>query len=152
MQHAARKYLDQHVWDVYYKGAYIKMVTSFATWSPAAAAHPYTIYGNECVSGTVIDPTCAQDAPGPMGHEASTLWNTCTNCTTGASRVVGVCCHGLRWRASAAGADGGVRVTMQLSAKVPTIACAPRPAATDGCHYETCCQCFNNPAIKQKRE
>lgn len=98
VQHAARKYLDQHAWDVYYKGAYIKLVTSFATWSPAAGSKPYTIYGNECASGTVVDPTCAQDAPGPMGHEAATLWNKCQNCTTGASRVAGAWCYSLRWR------------------------------------------------------
>lgn len=82
------EYLDQHLWDVYYKGAYLKVVTSFATWSPAASCNPYTIYGNECPSGTVIDPTCAQGAPGPVGHEASTLWNNCKSCATGGSRAV----------------------------------------------------------------
>ncbi len=95
VQHAARKYLDQHMWDKYFKGAYIKLVTASATWSPAAWARPHTIYGraHECASGTVIDPACAQDGPGPMGHEAATLWKSCKSCTAGGSRVVGAWCH-----------------------------------------------------------
>ncbi len=123
VQHAARKYLDQHLWDVYYKGAYLKLVTSFATWSPAASCNPYTIYGNECPSGTVIDPTCA--------YEASTLRNNCKSCNTGGPRVVGALRNRLSGVRSASGADGGVRFTMQPACQSR---CQPSPVPP------TCCR------------
>lgn len=65
VRNAARSYVNnQATWDATYRSAYLKMVSTFATWSQIATTNPVYINGGECASGTHLEAACAQASPG----------------------------------------------------------------------------------------
>ncbi|GLC63932.1 hypothetical protein PLESTF_000100100 [Pleodorina starrii] len=68
---AAREYLaSQNIWDNHYRTAYIKMVSTFARFSPRAV----NISGHECVSRTYLESACAQAGAGPATQDTKDLY------------------------------------------------------------------------------
>ncbi|KAG2437396.1 hypothetical protein HXX76_006048 [Chlamydomonas incerta] len=75
VRNAARSYVrNQTAWDVTYRTAYVKMVTAFATWSPAATTYPTYINGGECPSGIHLEAACAQSTPGLATQSTKDLY------------------------------------------------------------------------------
>ncbi|KAG2484888.1 hypothetical protein HYH03_016369 [Edaphochlamys debaryana] len=80
---------NQAAWDGDYKSAYLKMVSTFAKWSPKAdgsllnpAAY---ISGSECTlaSGHQLEASCAQPAAaGPATSDTKNLYNSCATCNS----------------------------------------------------------------------
>ncbi|EFJ51493.1 hypothetical protein VOLCADRAFT_87571 [Volvox carteri f. nagariensis] len=71
---AARAFLHQPSWDETYRTAYIKMVSKFARYSPAAIARPFNISGNECTSGYHLEAACAQSYIGLATQDTKDLY------------------------------------------------------------------------------
>ncbi|KAG2440724.1 hypothetical protein HXX76_003581 [Chlamydomonas incerta] len=72
---SARSFVkDQTAWDTTYRAAYVKMVTSFATWSQIATTYPTYINGGECASGIHLEAACAQASPGVATTDTKTLY------------------------------------------------------------------------------
>ncbi|KAG2440722.1 hypothetical protein HXX76_003579 [Chlamydomonas incerta] len=93
---AARSYVkDQTAWDTTYRAAYVKMVTTFATWSQIATTYPTYINGGECASGIHLEAACAQASPGVATTDTKDMYSgsyavldallgkTCAQCAQG---------------------------------------------------------------------
>eukprot|EP00198_Chlamydomonas_reinhardtii_P001276 XP_001690611.1 predicted protein [Chlamydomonas reinhardtii] len=76
VRNAARSYVNnQATWDATYRSAYLKMVSTFATWSQIATTNPVYINGGECASGTHLEAACAQASPGLATADTKSLYS-----------------------------------------------------------------------------